>query len=548
MLVVGEQERTSDEPWLVARHIGARVEVWKIEGWAPATGPAAWANGARRLLDRGAASMDDDRRALFTGLVIGDDRRQPLTMADDFRGAGLTHLLAVSGQNVAFVLVVAAPVLRRLRLWPRLLSSVAVIGLFGLVTRFEPSVLRAGAVAALAVLAATIGRPAARVRLLALAVTVLLLVDPLLARSVGFRLSVAASAAILLLAAPIARALPGPSWFRQPLSVTVAAQLGVAPLLLATFGPLPVATLPANLLAVPAAGFVMAWGLVAGLAAGVVGGRLAALLHAPTDLALAWIAGVARVAAAAPLGRLGPVHVAAAVVGMALALVGRRRGLARVGLSVAVAAVLVASLGAHAPAPVRSAPMPGVVVWRQGGGTVVVVGEGSRGRGPSAAGVLEALRADGVRRVDVLVLATSGVDAAGDAIAERYGPRGLVGAPARRSPSDHRGSTAAGRHPGGRSPRCGGRPRGSVRRACRSQPPPRRTSTSHAPRSPLGSSASTFATAQSWSASSTARPTRSSIRAATSTSTPFCSRQSGWSTRAPTCSTSAASRQAPVPR
>ena len=59
-------------------------------------------------------------RSLYTGLVIGDDREQPADLADAFRGAGLTHLLAVSGQNVAFALALAGPLLRRLRLWPRL--------------------------------------------------------------------------------------------------------------------------------------------------------------------------------------------------------------------------------------------------------------------------------------------------------------------------------------------------------------------------------------------------------------------------------------------
>ena len=68
----------------------------------------------------GAAPLDPRARSLFTGLVIGDDREQPADLADAFRGAGLTHLLAVSGQNVAFALALAGPLLRRLRLWPRL--------------------------------------------------------------------------------------------------------------------------------------------------------------------------------------------------------------------------------------------------------------------------------------------------------------------------------------------------------------------------------------------------------------------------------------------
>src|SRR3546814_15095963 len=107
----------------------------------------------------------------------------------------MTHLLAVSGQNVAFCLVLAGPLLRRLRLWLRLAATLAVIAMFGLMTRFEPSVLRASAMAALAATVITIGRPASRVRIIGLAAPGLLLVDPLLLHPAGFRLSLAACAA-----------------------------------------------------------------------------------------------------------------------------------------------------------------------------------------------------------------------------------------------------------------------------------------------------------------------------------------------------------------
>ena len=83
------------------------------------------------------------RRALLAGLVLGDDRDQPAVLRDAFSAVGLTHLLAVSGQNVAFVLAAAGPLLRRLRLGPRLAAVLVLLAFFALVTRFEPSVLRA---------------------------------------------------------------------------------------------------------------------------------------------------------------------------------------------------------------------------------------------------------------------------------------------------------------------------------------------------------------------------------------------------------------------
>jgi competence protein ComEC len=132
-----------------------------------------------------------------------------------------------------------------------------------------------------------LGRPTAGVRILAIAVAALVLADPFLIHSIGFLLSCGASAGIALLAAPITTRLPGPRWFREPLGVTLAAQIGVAPVLIPVFGSVPLAALPANLVAAPIAGPLTVLGLVTGVAGGVVESWLpgaGAVLEAPTGL------------------------------------------------------------------------------------------------------------------------------------------------------------------------------------------------------------------------------------------------------------------------
>src|SRR4051794_37776574 len=136
--------------------------------------------------------MPADRRALFTGFVLGDDRGQRPEVVEDFRASGLSHLLVVSGENVAFVLALAAPLLKRLRLGARWAVGLGVLATFGVLTRWEPSVLRAIAMATVTMTAMAIGRPASSGRVVAIAVTAVLLIDPLLVGSVGFLLSVGA--------------------------------------------------------------------------------------------------------------------------------------------------------------------------------------------------------------------------------------------------------------------------------------------------------------------------------------------------------------------
>ncbi len=386
-------------PRLARRHVGARMSVDEVGEWRPGDLASRAANGLRRTLVRGATPLVGDRRALLTGFVLGDDREQSPAVADDFRAAGMTHLLAVSGQNVAFVLVLCRPVLRRLSLRSRWLATLGAIAFFGLVTRWEPSVLRASAMAALACTASGLGRPASGRRLLALAVAGVVLVDPLLVRSLAFQLSVGASAGILALAQPLALRLPGPRWLAEVLAVTLAAQVGVAPVLVPVFGGLPVASVPANLLAVPAAGPLMAWGLTAGLAAGALGPPADAVLHLPTSVLVAWVAAVARWGASLPLGRIEAPHLVALTAVVVAGLAFRRRRRLAVPVA-AVGATLVVLAPALAPAsgPLEGVPVAyGAEVWRSSGAVVLVLDGADGGR------LLEGLRAEAVPRVDVVV-------------------------------------------------------------------------------------------------------------------------------------------------
>jgi competence protein ComEC len=372
--------------------------------------------------------------------------------------------------------VVAGPALVRLRFGPRLAVTLGVLAGFALVTRFEPSVLRATAMAAVAATGAAMGRPASSRRALGLGVAAVLLVDPLLATSLGFQLSAAGSAGIVVGARAVERVLPGPRWLRTPLAVTVAAQLAVSPLLVATFGSLPLASLPANVLAEPVAGPIMVWGLTAGLAAGVLGGPVASLLHLPTRVLLWWLDTVASRLAEAPLGVLRMPQVVAALAGVALlawathrdgapsaaegspapgtgrspppssspgqpaavsatstvdvAAAGRARprigALRMAGVLLAVVA-LVPALRPPAPGPPGSTEMGlGATAWR-GDRAVVIVLDG-RAR---ADAVLSGLRERGVRRVDAVVLRSAARGAAEVAAAVRTRwPTAAVLAPA----------------------------------------------------------------------------------------------------------------------
>ncbi|HEY5076968.1 MAG TPA: ComEC/Rec2 family competence protein [Acidimicrobiia bacterium] len=281
------------------RHaVGALDEAQVVELSSP-RGLLAVANSIRSVILRGTRSLAPTPRALVAGFLLGDTRGIPTPVINAYRDSGLSHLLAVSGENVAFVMALAAPLLRRLRLGPRTAIALGIVVVFAAMTRFEPSVLRASAMAAIALLAALGGRPASNLRVLAYAVIVLLLADPFLVHSVAFALSCGASAGIAVFSRPIGARLPGPRALREPLGVSIAAQLGVFPVLLWVFGTFPLITPVSNLAAAPAAQVLGVYGFLASAVAGVVP-QLGPLLQQPSALLVAWITAVARVGAAVP--------------------------------------------------------------------------------------------------------------------------------------------------------------------------------------------------------------------------------------------------------
>ena len=382
--------------WMEARHVAGRLRIESVVAVADGAPHAAAANGLRRILDQGASSLPDRHRALLAGLTLGDERDQPAELAADFRASGLTHLLAVSGQNLVFVLAVAGPVLRRLTIWPRFVVAVGLVTGFAFLTRFEPSVVRAAAVATVALWATTSGRPSGGLRHLALAVCGLLLVDPLLTRSVGFRLSVTACLGVLLLAPPIVARLSGPRWMREALGMTAGAQLAVAPVLVPTFGAMPLAALPANVAAAPLAGALMVWGVTGGVVAGVVGGGAAQVLHLPSRVGLEALEHVASVGGALPLGHVDLRHVVVVTAAALLAARGGRRArILAVGLLVLA---LVTPATVRVPAGAEPAGWA-ATVWSDGPAAIVDLEPGASG-----VEVLDVLRRRRVHVVSLVVV------------------------------------------------------------------------------------------------------------------------------------------------
>lgn len=197
-------------------------------------------------------NLEGDRpgRGLLAGFLVGDTTGVTEVDLDHLRRAGLSHFVAVSGSNVAIFVglwwAVLAPFTTRPRV--RAVIGLAAVVLFALMTRLEPSVVRAGAMVA-AVLVGRLGGIAIDAwTALGLAVAGSILLSGDLALDVGFQLSVAATAGILV-GSGVMRFEPRA--VAAVVGASLAAQVAVAPILLAVFGTLPALAPLANLAAAP---------------------------------------------------------------------------------------------------------------------------------------------------------------------------------------------------------------------------------------------------------------------------------------------------------
>lgn len=413
--------RDPSDRWRASRHVAGLIEVEHAMRPVRARGPFAVANAVHRAMGQGAQDLPPAERGVLLGVSVGDRSAIPGAVGDDLRAAGLSHLTAVSGQHVALLLAMLAPVMRRVPVRPRAVAVAMVLAGFVVLTRGEPSVLRAVGMAVAVEMARSGGQHVRGVRVLGLTVTALLVIDPLLVWSVGFQLSVAATLGIAVGASRLAGRLPGPAYLTNLVAMGVCAQLAVAPLAVAYFGQVPVTGLVANVLVAPVIGLMMGWGLTAGVMAGFTGIGTG-VVHLPTLLLGGWLVSVAGWFAGLPVGQARAVHVAVVIAATAVLVVAGLRGwfavrrLAAVGIAVALGAAL---MFPAAPAPGRHEVATGAEVLVGGDRSVVVVD----GRA-EVASVLAGLRTLGVVRVAAVASRTgsAGSIAVGTQVCERLGP------------------------------------------------------------------------------------------------------------------------------
>ncbi len=279
-------------------------------------------------------SLSEPESALARGIFLGQRAAIPPTLADDLNRAGISHLIAISGENVmlvaGFVTAALAWLIGRRQ---ATLAAMLVVVAYSVFVGASPSVLRA-AVMALVMLGATLaGRPGRALGAVTLTGAVLVAWRPLIIGDVSFQLSFAATLGIVLMARRLQERLQSllgvlpdaiAAFVAEQLAITSAASLAVLPIIAASFGRLSLVSLPANLLAAPSFGLALGASGVTALA-GVIDTGFGRLVGQVAYLPLAYLAWLGRVFGRLPfaslsVGGFGVFGAAATYLALGLAL------------------------------------------------------------------------------------------------------------------------------------------------------------------------------------------------------------------------------------
>ena len=363
-----------------------------------------------------ARGLSGERRAVIAAVVLGEDEGLSPTLRDDFRASGLYHLLAVSGQNVAYVVagMLALAWLLGISRWIGEVGALIVVGGYLMAVGWQPSVVRAGVAGGLASLAWLAGRARDRWYFLLVGAAVLLAWNPYSLLEPGFQLSFSAVGSIFLLVPRIEAwfaGYPVPRGLAAVLAVSIACGAITAPILMLHFQAAPLFTVASNAVA----GFVVA--PLLGLA--LISTALGPLLP-EAALAIAWVngwlaaylAGCARFFGSLPHAQLTSWKSLMALAVLALFAVALSRLPPPRGRRAAVLAAMLAVVligwrlrPDHVPSPPTGLRIVMLDVG-QGDGILLQTKAGSVlvDEGPPEAGVAAQLRSIGVRRLAALVV------------------------------------------------------------------------------------------------------------------------------------------------
>lgn len=197
--------------------------------------------------------------SVLAGMLIGYTNDMPEEMEEDFRRAGISHVLAVSGANILFLLMPLLWLLKRLGFNRRWSSAIAfpLMIFYVFLTGMEASIIRAAIMAGVTLTGMILWRRTDVFCSMAVSAIIILVQNTYMLYDMGFILSFCATLSLVVFYKPLFEKMPVkiPKGVRDTLSGTLAAQIGVIPIIAYCFNTFSLVSVFTNLIVVPITGF-----------------------------------------------------------------------------------------------------------------------------------------------------------------------------------------------------------------------------------------------------------------------------------------------------
>ena len=229
------------------------------------------------------SKIPEDEAGLGLAYLLGMRTGMKDGLDENLRMVGLVHIVVASGAHLSILVEIAKKLFGKISRFAGLAFSILFVGFFMAMVGWTPSILRAGMMAILTLLTWYVGRKVAPWRMILTIAGVTLLMNPMFLIDLGWLLSFASYAGIMMLGPGLTKFFYGkkkPGMISSMILTTISATLMTLPITLYFYGTISLILVMANLLILPTLSYAMGLVFLTGVVAGIPG----------IEIAIAWCA------------------------------------------------------------------------------------------------------------------------------------------------------------------------------------------------------------------------------------------------------------------
>lgn len=208
--------------------------------------------------------VPENLQGMLIGILIADKSKITEETTNNFKKSSLSHLLATSGTHISYITLGISFILIKSKLPKKLvyLFTIFILGFFIFIVGFTGSIIRAGIMGILIILANLVHRKPDVLTSMSIAALVTIINNPFAIQDIGFQLSYLGTLGIVVLNKSVYHSISKviPNKIAKSISITILAQILIIPIMVLNFNTISLIFILSNILAIPVAGAIIMYG------------------------------------------------------------------------------------------------------------------------------------------------------------------------------------------------------------------------------------------------------------------------------------------------